>query len=376
MNPGDVKHGRPTSSNRVLLTVSGTIPADIEAQIAKGRRPRADYLEMARAFGADLLDVAAARRETNRIGRLVGRVAGDGGLLAWECFRRRRRYDVVFTDGEQVGLPYAALTRALGVTSKRRPRHLMIGHILSTKSKAAMFRSMRLRGCVDTIFVYSTAQRRFVIDQLRVPDAKVVLIPFMVDTAFFSPRAKPARRPSGARPLVCSVGQERRDHPTMMAAVEDLPVDCAIAAASPWSKHHDSSADRRPPANVRVVRLDLFELRQLYADSDIVVVPLVEVDFQAGVTTILEAMAMGKPVVCTRTTGQTDVIVDGVTGIYVPPGDPAALRAAISGLVDDPERARALGEAGRRLAEAELDVTTYAQRLARHVDDARGARHG
>ena len=43
-------------SNQVLLTISGTIPADLRARIASGERPRADYLELAAGFGADLLD--------------------------------------------------------------------------------------------------------------------------------------------------------------------------------------------------------------------------------------------------------------------------------------------------------------------------------
>ena len=54
-----------------LLTVSGTIPADIHEAIAAGRRPRADYLEMAAAFDAELLDYAAAEHEAGRSGRIV-----------------------------------------------------------------------------------------------------------------------------------------------------------------------------------------------------------------------------------------------------------------------------------------------------------------
>ena len=48
-------------SKRVVLTVSGVIAADTREQIASGKRPRADYLELARSFNADLLDYAAAR---------------------------------------------------------------------------------------------------------------------------------------------------------------------------------------------------------------------------------------------------------------------------------------------------------------------------
>src|SRR4029079_2076138 len=105
-----------------------------------------------------------------------------------------------------------------------------------------------------------------------------------------------------------------------------VDVDMSIAAVSPWSKREDSSAGIAVPANVTARGYDLFALRQLYADSAFVVVPLEVTDFQAGITPILEAMSMGKAVICTRTPGQTDTIVDGETGIYVEPGDPGALR--------------------------------------------------
>jgi glycosyltransferase involved in cell wall biosynthesis len=96
--------------------------------------------------------------------------------------------------------------------------------------------------------------------------------------------------------------------------------------------------------------------------------PLQETDFQAGITTILEAMAMARPVICTRTTGQTDVIVDRETGIYVPPGDPVALHDAIVSLLDDPDRAAQLGRAARRWVEEHATVDRYAAGLATVVD--------
>ncbi len=63
----------------------------------------------------------------------------------------------------------------------------------------------------------------------------------------------------------------------------------------------------------------------------------------------LEAMAAARPVVASATGGILDWLEDGVTGIGVPPGDPAALAAALGGLLDDPGRRRAMGEAGREL---------------------------
>jgi glycosyltransferase involved in cell wall biosynthesis len=118
------------------------------------------------------------------------------------------------------------------------------------------------------------------------------------------------------------------------------------------------------PPNVEVRAFNQYDLRQLYADCAFVVVPLQETDFQAGITTILEAMAMERAVVCSRTSGQTDTIVDGETGRYVPPGDPVALRQAIERLLADPDEAHRLGAAGRRWAVEHADIGRYADRLA------------
>src|SRR5512133_1749854 len=95
----------------VLLTVSGTIPEDIQRQIADGIRPESDYLALARGLPADLLDYVAARKATGLIGRLLERLGGPNLMLAWACFRLRRYYRVLFTDGEQVGIPLALMLK-------------------------------------------------------------------------------------------------------------------------------------------------------------------------------------------------------------------------------------------------------------------------
>src|SRR5256885_13194192 len=61
----------------------------------------------------------------------------------------------------------------------------------------------------------------------------------------------------------------------------------------------------------------------------------------------LETMASGKAVIATSVGGIPDMIEDGVSGLLVPPGDEAALTAAIVALLGDPARRRALGQAAR-----------------------------
>jgi glycosyltransferase involved in cell wall biosynthesis len=352
---------------RAIVTVSGRIPPDLDALIEAGRRPRADYLEIARALSAegvdaDVVDVTAALVATGLVGRLLYRVGGAGVLLAWYCFRRRDRYEAILTDGEQVGIPLALLCRVFG---RGTARHTMIVHILSVPKKARTIQWFRLAGLVDRYVVYSSRQREFIHHRLGVPLDRITLSTFMVDTRFFDPAAVDVQ----PRRMICSAGLERRDYDTLIDAIGGLDVDVVIAAASPWSRRSDSTEHRVLPLNVEIQRLDLFELRDLYAAAEFVVMPLHEVDFQAGITTILEAMSMKLAVVCTRTAGQTDTVIDGATGRYVPVGDADALRGAIDAMLADPESTSNLGGSARAWTTEHADIERYAARLAGLVVD-------
>jgi glycosyltransferase involved in cell wall biosynthesis len=239
---------------------------------------------------------------------------------------------------------------------------VMIGHRLSARKKVLVHRLLRLRARIDRVIVYASSQQRVATDELGYPPDHVVLMPFMVDTGFWRPEH--VERNVRGRPMICAVGQELRDYPTLVDAVRGLDVDVVVAAASPWSKRADSSAHLDVPANVEVRGFNLFDLRQLYADASFVVVPLQETDFQAGITTILEAMSMGKAVVCTRTTGQTDTVVDGVNGVYVTAGGAGELRAAIDRLLADSVEAAKLGADGQQWAREHANIDVYVANLA------------
>lgn len=76
----------------------------------------------------------------------------------------------------------------------------------------------------------------------------------------------------------------------------------------------------------------------------------------------LEASLMARPVVASGIGGLTEAVADGVSGVLVRPDDPGALAGAILGLLDDPERARALGRAGRERALADFSQAAYVAR--------------
>jgi glycosyltransferase involved in cell wall biosynthesis len=354
-------------SKRVVLTVSGFIAADIREQISSGKRPRADYLELARGFDADLLDYAAARTIAGRMGAVLEKLGGPNLVLAYACWKVRKSYQAIVTDGEQIGLPLAVL---LKLTPGARPRHLMIVHVISEPKKIFFLDWLGAQSAIDRFITYSRWQQRFIEDRWKLDRDRVLWTPFMVDQEFFTPkRVMPG---SSARPQICAVGLERRDYETLLQAVEDLDVHVVIAAASPWSKRKEGVRTRTVPSNVTVRKFTQYELRQLYADSCFMVMPLENVKFQAGVTAILECLAMGKPVICSRVPGQTDVVVEGENGRYVPPGDSSTLSSEIRQLLSRPQEAVRLGANGRNLVESQMNLDLYVKRLTGFLQEAIG----
>lgn len=340
---------------RVLMLIPSYARTGIEEAVAANRHPTMDYYALQSRLSATIADYGVLERDKRLTIRLARRLAGRDAALAVLGFLERRRYEAIFSNGENVSIPLAMLF-ALG---RKRPAHALIGHHLSTPKKRQFLR--RLHKQMDAIFVYAATQMAHATEQLGIPTEKVHLIPFHADHRFYHPMDTPTEN------MICSAGLEWRDYPTMIEAVRDLDVEVRLAAASPWSKHRNETADRVLPPNVQCRRYDYEELRDLYARARVVVVPLYENDFQAGVTTLLEAMAMAKPVVVTRTIGQRDVVEDGVNGIYVPPGDPAALRAAIVHLLQNPDEAARLGANARKTIEDRMTLDHWASTIAETV---------
>src|SRR5215208_2008992 len=336
-----------------LLVISAAVDAEARTAVARGQWPHKDFLDLAERLDADVIDTRAIDR--SRRWRLVRRVAGRPATQALMAFSRRRRYDAIVTDGEHIGIPLALLTRF----SRRRPSHVTIGHLLSTPTKRWILRRFRLQAQFDRVLLHATRQYEAANCELGFRADQLTLVPYQVDPAFWSPREI-----RSDDPMICSAGLEYRDYPTLMNAVRGLPVRVVIAAGSRWSQHTNSAEGEPPPANVEITSLDYPALRDLYARARFVVVPLKDIDNQAGVTTILEAMAMAKAVIVTSTRGQCDVIrgrlctalgvspapqggpapfqipgplAEAETGLYVLPGDSAGLRRAIDYLLAHPE---------------------------------------
>jgi len=90
----------------------------------------------------------------------------------------------------------------------------------------------------------------------------------------------------------------------------------------------------------------------------------------------IEALAAGRPVVASLAGGVRDWLQDGVNGLGVPPADPRALARALEQLLDDPERRRAMGEAGRELVAARFSPGRHVEALVEGYEAAQSGWRG
>jgi glycosyltransferase involved in cell wall biosynthesis len=104
------------------------------------------------------------------------------------------------------------------------------------------------------------------------------------------------------------------------------------------------------------------DIKNVLAGLDILVLP--STTFPEGLpNSIIEAMALSKPVIATDIPGPRDIVVDGVTGFLVPPGDTKAMAEKIIYLLDNPEIAKKMGEEGRKRVEELFDIKKQVKKI-------------
>jgi len=379
---------------RVLIGVSVTAE---QADALRSHGPRRDFDALATHVGGILVFQSPSSR-TSGGSRIVRRLSGPHIRQAWRIARASRRGDVLFADGEHLGLPLLLFLRVL---FRRPARVVMLGHLTGRWWKRLAFACLTRGRGTGTVLLHSVEQDRRLRGWLG-PNWSVQTIPYQVDTTFWTPQPTTpptiaSEAPSATLPMIMAVGSEHRDYATFARAVEGLPVRVMIAAGSHWAR--SLAPLEQGASNVEYIDrvLNFDELREQYRSAIAVVVPLEDVPNQSGVTTILEAMSIGLPVIVTASRGQRECVTgplvhaDGTmdalgtadrgpqilgigpaspapaTGLYVPPGDIDALRAAVVRLLEDPDLRASLGANGAETARASFTLEQFAVRVGNHL---------
>jgi glycosyltransferase involved in cell wall biosynthesis len=340
---------------RVLLAATSGKPKDFFEQFARGAYPRIDYVDAAANLpnttyvDYDSLPAARVWQSVESTLRLDIRLALEVRRLV--C---RNGHDVVVSMSERVGIPLALLLN-------RRVKHLVIPCHLLSAAKFRVVRALHVPSRWDAVLTLTRAEADVV--RLFCPGAQVDVLPRWVDTAFFGPTGEDPGAPRGE--CVLSVGLAYRDYSTLTAAMRMLPhIACRIRAGSTWVEGQTRYGQLPPNVyNQGLARPDV--LRADYAASRLVVVPITTTtQWSAGATSALEAQAMGRPVVASRTPGMSDYVLHGETGLLVEPRDPAALAAAIRELWEHPDRVHAMGQRAREWVRNTFSLEQWRAQIA------------
>lgn len=295
--------------------------------------------------------------------------------LVQEAFQRRFQHDYIVTWGERftmlLALAYqmedmAQIAHLMKNQSEngenKRAKHVAMMYWFSKKNVALPLQALQKH--IDHIITWNSYQHQYAIKNLQIPPEKMTLVKYPIDQAFWE--AGILGLDSASCETICSAGFEMRDYPTLLKALDPLKIKCHLAADSvrivggPVSYRQYLSPNMTQNPLVTIGRLSAIQLRELYAKSRFIIVPLYQTDTDNGITTILQAMFMGKAVICSRTIGQVDVIEDGVTGIFVPPNDPIALREAIVDLWENPAKADQIGKAAQNYVRQHHSIEKFA----------------
>jgi glycosyltransferase involved in cell wall biosynthesis len=303
------------------------------------------------------------------------RAGGYGGdfdtVLA--SLRSANRADVVLSTVDTVGIPLMLLKRAGAL----RPPLLYVAvglperlaRLRNEPVRRLYARSLAATAAVVTYSSYERAElAAWVAEHGRGAQVRAEFVPFGVDTRAYTP---PEREPTDD---VVSVGADpHRDFDLLVRVAEALPeVTFRIVTTAERAR---SLAAR--PGNVSVeVDLPFAEMRLRLERARVVALPVLENSYSGATTVLLQALALAKPVVVTRTHAIADGygLVDGESCRLVPAGDEAAFARALSSVLGDELHARSLGARGRVLVERELSWERYVDRIERLLTDAFGAR--
>lgn len=291
---------------------------------------------------------------------------GHFWMSGWSVARLKRR----------LGLPAVQIFHASGVVKRRHQGPA------DTSPPERIDVERAVIAAVDRVIAQCPAEHAELVDEYGADPGRLCIIPPAADTRRFRPVDRAlARRtigvPDDGVPTAAYVGRmlPRKGvrnllHAARLLRARGRRLRVLLVGGNPDLGGRDPELDALDALAhelgigeqvIALGRRQPDELRHYYGASDVVVsTPWYE---PFGLTA-LEAMACGRPAIVSAVGGLTFSVQDGVTGLHVPPREPAALADALATLIDRPELAARMGRAARARVEREFTWPMTARRTA------------
>ena len=285
----------------------------------------------------------------------------------WLILTCREQFDAVYATHYR-GIEPLVLLRALGLY--RKP--IVVWHhqpvVRSAKRWREWLGRLFYRG-FDRLFFFS---QKLIDDSLatgKVSPERVLLGHWGADLDFYD---RVLAASGGGKGGFVSTGKEMRDMPTLVKAFNatGAQLDIYVSRKAGDVSYESVFGGLRLRPNVRlkfVERLIPYELSLIVARAECVAICCMETKYTVGLTTVVEALAMGLPMICSRNPQiPVDFEREGC-GISVPYGDVEGWKRAIDYMQAHPDEAQAMGQRGRKLAETTFNDSRCAAEAAEAI---------
>lgn len=303
------------------------------------------------------------------------------GLPRWRMMLRNTWR--ILTCKEQIDAVYATHYRGIEPLVLLRALRLFRKPIVVWHHQPVIRSPKRWREWLGRLF-YKGFDRLFFFSQKLVDDSiatgkveprRILLGHWGADIDFYDRVTAAAAATGCTRSGFVSTGKEMRDMPTLVNAFNATGADLDIYVAR---KTGDVSYERvfggltlRPNVHLKFVeKLIPYELSLIVARAECVAICCQETKYTVGLTTVVEALAMGLPMICSRNPQiPVDFERDGC-GISVPYGDVEGWKRAIDYIRNHPDEAEQMGRRGRQLAESTFNDERCALEAAEAIKSA------
>jgi len=275
---------------------------------------------------------------------------------AVSAFKKARQYDVVISHGAQSGLVYALLSRLR--RKKSRPLHIIIDVGAMNGGRNNRIETAIIRSALKShpaIIYHASIQQKYYETVYKGLIEQSQFIPFGVNIEEFYPLELPQED------YALSFGSSKRDYQTLLDAWREIDASTRLFIIGDTSIKSGGNIASLPKSSIST-------LKRYIAGSLFVVIPLPVFNYSYGQMSFLQSMAMGKPVIVTKTPSSMDYLQNAIGAFLVNPYDKEDMKNKIEYLLARKDQLDTLGKKARNDIEVyHLEEKTMAERICAFI---------